>query len=88
MPEIKVSLLQNPTKELIQLDEYLARFHQSVYPLDVLLQRPLPEYVNPTKLEMYLGDDDFVKTLGMSKEEWKKLPAWKKTTLRKEHGLF
>ena len=73
---------------MIQLDEYLSRFQQSVYPLDTLLERPLPEYVNPTKLEMYLSNDDFEKTLGMSKEEWKKLPAWKKTNLRKENGLF
>jgi len=44
--------------------------------------------VNPTKLEMYLGDDDFEKVMGMAKEEWKKIPAWKKTSLRKENGLF
>lgn len=73
---------------MMQLDEYLARFHQTTYPLDTLLARPLPEYVNPTKLEMYLDDDDFVKTLGMTKDEWKNLPAWKKTNLRKDHGLF
>lgn len=79
---------QNPSKEMIHIDEYLARFHQTVYPLEVLLKRPLPEYVNPTKLEMYLDDDEFEQTLGMAKDEWKKLPAWKKTNLRKEHGLF
>lgn len=73
---------------MMQLDEYLSRFHQTVYPLEVLLQRPLPEYVNPTKLELYLDDDEFEQTLGMPKDEWKKLPAWKKTNLRKEHGLF
>lgn len=73
---------------MMLLDEYLSRFHRTEYPLDVLLKRPLPEYVNPTKLEMYLADEDFEQTLGMSKDEWKKLPAWKKTNLRKEHGLF
>jgi supervillin len=73
---------------MIQLDEYLSRFHKSEYPLDELLQRPLPEYVNPTKLEMYLSNEDFEETLGMSKDEWKKLAAWKKTNFRKEHGLF
>lgn len=73
---------------MMQLDEYLARFHQTTYPLDILLARPLPEYVNPTKLEMYLDDDEFEKTLGMAKADWKNLPAWKKTNLRKEHGLF
>lgn len=73
---------------MTQLDDYLLRFQQREYPLDDLLKRPLPEYVNPTKLEMYLGDADFEKTLGMTKDDWKKLPAWKKTSLRKDHGLF
>lgn len=73
---------------MLHLDEYLSRFHQAVYPLEALLARPLPEYVNPTKLEMYLSAEDFEETLGMIKEEWKKLPAWKQTNLRKEHGLF
>jgi hypothetical protein len=39
-------------------------------------------------LEMYLSSDEFEKTLGMTKEEWKKVPAWKQRNLRKEHGLF
>lgn len=73
---------------MLHLDEYLSRFHRAVYPLDVLIQRPLPEYVNPTKLEMYLSPEEFEQTLGMTKEEWKKLPAWKQTNLRKEHNLF
>lgn len=72
----------------MHLEEYLARFHIAEYPLEILLKRPLPEYVNPTKLEMYLSPGDFEQTLGMTKEEWKKLPAWRQTTLRKEHGLF
>jgi supervillin len=54
----------------------------------VLLKRPLPEYVNPTKLEMYLNDEEFSTSLGMTKDEWKELPQWKKTNLKKENGLF
>lgn len=44
--------------------------------------------MNPTRLEMYLGDEDFENTLGMTKHEWQKLPTWKKTSLRKDSGLF
>jgi supervillin len=73
---------------MIPLEDYLARFHKKEYPLKVLLSRPLPEYVNPSMLEMYLSSDEFVKTLGMTKEEWKKVPAWKQRNLRKEYGLF
>lgn len=79
---------QNATTDLITLDEYLSRFQQTEYPLDILLARPLPETVNSTQLEKYLNDDDFEKALGMNKEEFKKLPLWKRTNLKKENGLF
>lgn len=83
-----VPYLKNPTKQPVQLNEYAARFKQDIYPLEVLLVRPLPEYINATKVEMYLSDEDFEKTLGLTKIEWRKLPLWKKISLRKDKGLF
>jgi supervillin len=44
--------------------------------------------VNPTKLELYLSDEDFEKCLGVSKAEFNKLPLWKKNKLKKDNGLF
>ena len=58
------------------------------YPLQVLLDRPLPEGVDPTKLELYLAAEDFPAGLGLSKPEYDQLPAWKQTKLKKERGLF
>uniref|UniRef100_A0AAG5DD13 HP domain-containing protein n=1 Tax=Anopheles atroparvus TaxID=41427 RepID=A0AAG5DD13_ANOAO len=58
------------------------------YPLAVLLERPLPEGVDPTKLELYLHEQDYPEGLGMSKDEYDQLPAWKQTKLKKERGLF
>ena len=58
------------------------------YPLAVLLERPLPEGVDPTKLELYLHELDYQEALGLSKQEYDQLPAWKQTKLKKERGLF
>ncbi|XP_052565391.1 uncharacterized protein LOC120413442 isoform X5 [Culex pipiens pallens] len=58
------------------------------YPLQVLLDRPLPEGVDPTKLELYLAPEDFPAGLGLTKPEYGQLPAWKQTKLKKERGLF
>lgn len=58
------------------------------YPLQVLLERPLPEGVDPTKLELYLAPEDFPAGLGLTKPEYDQLPAWKQTKLKKERGLF
>ncbi|KFB35997.1 hypothetical protein ZHAS_00002992 [Anopheles sinensis] len=58
------------------------------YPLAVLLERPLPEGVDPTKLELYLHEKDYPEGLGMTKAEYDQLPAWKQTKLKKERGLF
>jgi supervillin len=79
---------QNSTKEVVQLDDYFSKFQKSVYSIEVLKNRPLPEFVNPTKLELYLNDNDFEEILGMTKDSWNKLPAWKKNSLRKDHELF
>lgn len=73
---------------MIPLENELAQLSRSTYPLDELLQRPLPEGVDPTHIEKYLSPDDFEELLSMSKEDFEKLPSWKKTALKKEKGLF
>ncbi|KAJ8957583.1 hypothetical protein NQ318_020624 [Aromia moschata] len=74
--------------ELLTLEQELALLSRTTYPLQELLQRPLPEGVDPTHIERYLSADDFQELLSMSKEEFDKLPSWKKTALKKEKGLF
>ena len=39
-------------------------------------------------LEQMLSDDEFVKTLGMSRAEFNALPKWKQNNKKKEAGLF
>lgn len=38
--------------------------------------------------ELYLDEDDFQKTFGMSREEYSKLLKWRQVLLKKEVGLF
>ncbi|XP_063919951.1 uncharacterized protein LOC135134963 isoform X4 [Zophobas morio] len=70
------------------VENELALLSRTTYPLAELLQRPLPEGVDPTHLEIYLSADDFQELLHMTKEEFQKLPMWKQTSLKKEKGLF
>ncbi|KPU77565.1 uncharacterized protein Dana_GF24919, isoform J [Drosophila ananassae] len=72
----------------VTISEMLAQMTQTEYPLEVLKARPLPEGVEPTRLEVYLNSDDFKLALGCSRAEFEQLPIWKQTKLKKERGLF
>ena len=41
------------------IETLLAQLNRDRYPLSVLRQRPLPDGVNPLKLECYLIDEEF-----------------------------
>lgn len=72
----------------INLEEELALLSRTTYPLSTLLQRPLPDGVDPTKLEIYLSNDEFYDLLSMTKTEFQQLPVWKQSAVKKEKGLF
>ncbi|KYN32244.1 Supervillin [Trachymyrmex septentrionalis] len=74
--------------EVLTVENELARLTQSTYPPAQLLQRPLPDGVDPTRLELYLSQQHFQELLGMSKEEFQQLPVWKQVNLKKDIGLF
>ncbi|XP_038156695.1 supervillin a [Cyprinodon tularosa] len=81
--------------QIILVEDVLARLCQTTYPLAEVLARPLPEGVDPLKLEVYLSDEDFEgagaygkRALEMSREEYGALPAWKQVKLKKSKGLF
>uniref|UniRef100_UPI0037E91AF4 supervillin a isoform X3 n=1 Tax=Semicossyphus pulcher TaxID=241346 RepID=UPI0037E91AF4 len=74
--------------QIILVEDVLARLCKTTYPLPDLLARPLPEGVDPLRLEVYLSDEDFEKALEMSREEYGGLPAWKQVNLKKAKGLF
>ncbi len=45
--------------QIILVEDVLARLCKTTYPLADLLARPLPEGVDPLRLEVYLCDEDF-----------------------------
>ena len=56
--------------------------------LEALQKEPFPDGVDCTRREMYLSDAEFESLLGVNKEEWEKVPKWKKDREKKKHGLF
>lgn len=44
---------------MLDVEQELERLTQSTYPIEQLLQRPLPDGVDPTKLELYLSPSHF-----------------------------
>ncbi|XP_069770584.1 supervillin a isoform X2 [Narcine bancroftii] len=74
--------------KIILVEDVLHKLCQTQYPLAELQARPLPEGVDPLKLEIYLTDEDFQIALEMTREEFSDLPSWKQVKLKKAKGLF
>ncbi|XP_057188894.1 supervillin isoform X2 [Triplophysa rosa] len=74
--------------QIILVEDVLARLCQSIYPLSTLQTRPLPQGVDPLRLEIYLTDEDFESVLEIKREEFDALPGWKQVNLKKAKGLF
>ncbi|XP_061095115.1 supervillin a isoform X5 [Conger conger] len=81
--------------QIILVEDVLARLCKATYPLADLLARPLPEGVDPLRLEIYLSDEDFAgvgasgkNALEMTRDEFEALPGWKQVNVKKARGLF
>ncbi|KAK5850017.1 hypothetical protein PBY51_014303 [Eleginops maclovinus] len=81
--------------QIILVEDVLARLCKTTYPLAEILARPLPEGVDPLRLEVYLSDEDFEgvgahgkKALDMTRKEYGALPGWKQVNVKKSKGLF
>jgi len=72
----------------ISLLEDEMKKYTSFYSLDVLQRKVPPEGIDVLRKEMYLSPEDFRGVFQMTKDEFNKLPEWKRTNLRKENDLF
>ena len=45
-------------------------------------------HVDPTKLEVYLSEEDFFKHFAMDRAAFNAMPAWKQTAAKKALGIF
>ncbi|KAH9498340.1 hypothetical protein Btru_006592 [Bulinus truncatus] len=71
-----------------KVSDVLHRLTKTKYTLAELQERPLPEGVDPLKLESYLEDIEFEEILGMNREEFYAHPAWKQRQLKQQAKLF
>ncbi|XP_041497456.1 supervillin isoform X6 [Microtus oregoni] len=76
------------SNQITLVEDVLAKLCKTIYPLADLLARPLPEGVDPLKLEIYLTDEDFEFALDMTRDEFNALPTWKQVNVKKAKGLF
>lgn len=61
----------------------------ALYPHDALrVGHDWPADVDPARREQHLDDPGFLAAVGVSKEAFAGLPAWRKLGLKKEAGLF
>ncbi|XP_014188935.1 supervillin isoform X2 [Haplochromis burtoni] len=74
--------------KLTLVQDTLAQLMKTQYPLEELLRSPLPEGVDPQRLEVYLSNEDFQTILEMKRDEYASLPSWKQIDLKKSKGLF
>ncbi|CAK6971028.1 supervillin [Scomber scombrus] len=76
------------SKKVILVKEALSKLSKLQYSIEELTKTPLPEGVDPLRLEDYLSDEDFKKLFEMSRVEFKALPNWKQKNRKKSKGLF
>lgn len=74
--------------EMRPMESELSKLSRATYPASELTQRPLPDGVDPTKLEVYLSNEHFAELLGMSREEFNTIPVWRQCKIKQQAGLF
>ena len=74
---------EEPTSEGTVVNE---EGYKNLYSLDELM-KPI-DGVDWAQREDYLRDDEFKKTFGMERNEFSKLPKWKRQSAKKKVGLF
>ncbi|KAM3592511.1 uncharacterized protein V6R79_020366 [Siganus canaliculatus] len=82
------SKAENSKNKVVLVKEALSKLSKQQYSIDELTRKPLPEGVDPLRLEDYLSDQDFKTLLQMSRVEFNALPNWKQKNLKKSKGLF
>jgi len=70
------------------VEEVLQHYLREVYPYQDLLGDTLPPGVDVKKLESYLSDEDFEKVFRMTRQEFDKIPQWKRENLKRDMYLY
>uniref|UniRef100_A0A8C9XTC0 Supervillin d n=1 Tax=Sander lucioperca TaxID=283035 RepID=A0A8C9XTC0_SANLU len=86
--ENDTSITESSKNKVMLVKEALSQLSKQQYSIEELTSKPLPEGVDPLRLEDYLSDQDFKTLLEMSRVEFNALPNWKQKNLKKSKGLF
>eukprot|EP01113_Clastostelium_recurvatum_P042913 TRINITY_DN7008_c0_g1_i5.p1 TRINITY_DN7008_c0_g1~~TRINITY_DN7008_c0_g1_i5.p1 ORF type:complete len:964 (+),score=336.88 TRINITY_DN7008_c0_g1_i5:2048-4939(+) len=70
----------------MQLLDTVYKAYTRTYTLDELKAKP--KELDQTNLEFYLSDADFMKHFSVTKDEFKAMTVWKRTTEKKRVGLY
>jgi len=77
------------SEHILQDTEESLHQYSKTFSVEELKNRDeLPSWVDKTKLEAYLSEEDFDKLFGMSRHAYETLPNWKKPDVKKKTGLF
>nr|XP_015832064.2 supervillin isoform X1 [Nothobranchius furzeri] len=72
----------------VLVKDVLSKLSKQQYSIEELTRKPLPEGVDPQRLEDYLSDDDFKTLFDVSRVEFNAMANWKQQNLKKSKGLF
>uniref|UniRef100_A0A3B4XDT4 Supervillin d n=1 Tax=Seriola lalandi dorsalis TaxID=1841481 RepID=A0A3B4XDT4_SERLL len=86
--EKDTSITSKVGNKVILVKEALSKLSKQQYSIEELTRKPLPEGVDPLRLEDYLSDEDFKTFLEMNRVEFNAMPNWKQKNLKKSKGLF
>ena len=70
------------------LEKTHAQLSRTSYSWEELQTRPLPNGVDPARIEQYLAAEEFTDKFGITKEEYSASPRWKQIDMKKDVGLF
>uniref|UniRef100_A0A674BL97 Supervillin d n=1 Tax=Salmo trutta TaxID=8032 RepID=A0A674BL97_SALTR len=87
-PNITTQITLPVSNKVTLVQDALNWLSKNQYSVEELTAKPLPEGVDPLRLEIYLSDQDFQRVLEMTRTEFNALPNWKQKNLKKSKGLF
>jgi len=69
-------------------DVVLKEYLRSTYSYSELTSDSLPKGIDVTQKEIYLSDEEFENVFNMKKEDYEKIPSWRRETIKKKFGLY
>ncbi|GAM27463.1 hypothetical protein SAMD00019534_106390 [Acytostelium subglobosum LB1] len=74
-------------KDIVPVTDIL-QLYTKKYTYDEIVNKQYPKGLDGSRLEEYLSDEEFYEVLKMTLDEFKKLPLWRKQSLKKELQLY